>query len=243
MKNSIILVLSILVIGLGSYFIFDKFNSSNNVSKNNTENNNNISNTNTQSVNNKISQNYTKNSRRDSLDADFKYYFQNYIPRLINELYDSETGFNLKDYNNDDNIKSFLNTYYSYNACKLDLCTYEDSTIYYYVPKSELDKITYALFAKEGLDDYTYHIRETYSINKIDEENYRITWFATSSMVGYSLERFPKYNLNNNIVDVTSEVFEINPLGEKTIGNLKFTFNYNSEKQMYYLANIEEKKY
>ena len=243
-KNVIIIFLSLLVIGLGVYSFKDKFVSNNTSSKNDVGCNDIVDTS--KDIQEKNDDNVVK---RDSLDVDYRYYFQNYLPILVGQLYNQQTGFNLDDYKSDETIKGFIYSYYRHDACNLNLCDQDNYPIISInVKKSELDEITYRVFGKEGLDDYTLSIREISGIVKIDEENYKIVWAPVGDTGYYRLS----HNLSNDNVDGESDKNEnliynsyiwLEVLGtQKQIGNLKFTFKYNSDKQIYYLANIEEEK-
>lgn len=244
MKNAIIIVLSILVIGLGGYVVFDKFVSNSNVEKNNTKSNNVIDTSKDVQQNNNetVQTNNIINAKRDSLDTDFKYYYQNYLPILVRQLYDYKTLLDLNNYKNEASIKSFLYAFYRMNAGKANLLQSDNNTYYINVSKNELDKITYIVFDKDDIDDYSYSIRDTLGISKLDNENYKITTVGTGDSGYYSLDE-ADFEFNRESLNITANVYLTNPgTDHEKIGRLKFTFNYNSEKQTYYLANIEEIK-
>lgn len=242
-KNVIIIFLLLLVIGLGVYSFKDKFISNGTSSKNDVGSND---------VVDTSKENQEKTDvnvvKRDSLDVDYRYYLQNYLPVLVGQLYNQQTGFNLDDYKSDEKIKAFIFSYYSLNACRVDLCNLDNYPIISInVKKSELDEITYKVFAKEGLDDYAFSIREKSGIVKIDEENYKIVWPPVGATAIYTLsysiskEKLTTAEKNENLV-YDAYIWLEDLGGQNHIGNLKFTFKYNSDKQIYYLANIEEEK-
>ena len=249
MKNTIIVILSVLVIGLGVYSFKDKFISHNTAKKTDVEDNKSLQVTeNSQQSNSEINKdNCIGSTKRDSLDMDYRYYYQNYLPVLVDILdmynYSEETGFKLDNYASDDNIKWFLYKYYHNSYPDQYDTNKEDGSYSKTVTKSELDKLTYIVFAKNGLDDYSFSFREKFGIIKLDESTYRIVWYGTAGAT-FSLDSYP-YNLYTDKDDliIESNVY-VDSIGQnhEKIGFLKFKFKYNSEKQLYYLSSIEEIK-
>ena len=228
-KNVVIIFLLLLVIALGVYSFKDKFILNGTSSKNDVGSNDVVDTS-------KENQGKTDGNvvKRDSFDLDYNYYIQNYLPILVGELYNQQTGFNLDNYKSDETIKGFIYSYYRIGASKSNLSNLDNYPIISInVKKSELDEITYRVFAKEGLDDYTLSIRKTFGIVKLDEENYKIVWGAVGDTARYRLSG--QYvdegsTKNENLIYKSSIWFEsLN--NQEHIGILKFTFKYNSEKQ------------
>lgn len=229
MKNVIITILSILVIGLCGYIVFDKF----------------INNNNTNTLPNTDCGTNNQSSNRDSLDFDYIYYYQNYLPILVGLSYyedDKGISFKLDDYASDEKIKWFLHKYYA-NTSYHNQFEIVDAAFEKTITKSELDKLTYIVFNKEGLSDYSFTFRDKFGIIKVDENTYKNVWYGTAG-ARISLDTRPfSFSITDDEVILESIVYidSINRNHEQ-IGHLKFRFKYNSEKQTHYLTSIEEVK-
>ena len=236
-KNIVIIMLVIIVLGLGGYLVYDKLTLKNEKCE-----------VTTVEDNNKISQGTTKiveNERTiDSFDNDIYYYFENYIPGLISYLISEGEKFDLTKYNNkdEDTIKRFIYTYYANRASKYNITNQEENGYSYKVSKEELDKLTYVVFNKEGLDDYSYTFRDYFGNIKQNDGTYKIVSYPTGGgRTFYTGSELFKYDNNSVSVEFSSYSNDIyNNVTD--YGKIKITFKYNEEKKLYYIDNIVEVK-
>lgn len=167
MKNTIILILSLLVIGLGSYVIFDKFiNKEKKSEYSQCDEKENIE----DSV---ISSDNGSEDNEKANDAEIKQ-FDQYLSVFLDWFIQFDKNLSNKD------ISQFLYHYYANSYRTIPDEIFDDNytgTFTYTVSKKELDKVVYNYFGKRE-----YHIVEGNQrggIKKVDDNTYEIHWFAT----------------------------------------------------------------
>ena len=251
-----VVILFVLVVGLGGYIVYDTVINHKTLDENNT-------NCHSIKEDNRSSQSDKETDRRQedesNLDTSWieswqidhcSYEMIPYIEALLLNLihYDEENQTLLIDftkYNSEDDqlIKSVVYQYLVTAAVKNDF-GYElengeyTGTFSINISKYKLDAITKTIFNTDGLSDYSTVIREKFGLIKINDNFYKLAWYATGGSA---------VNLYNASIDVhNDEVYIIADTHygsaggiEGDLGKIKVTVEIDKKDGSCHISKME----
>lgn len=186
-KNIVIVVLSMIILGLGSYLVYDKLLNKEEVGEKNPSQED--------KINDKTDE--KNKGQEDKIEEKDIAYFEEYLYYFMPE---PSMGYFLKkiDSFNEEDIKEYIYTYYIYKVNRENLSAdikdgEYDGTYTYTVSREEVAKLVNKYF---GIEDFklTKSDSERWGIRKLNDDIYQVYWYA----VGYYV---PECKLTSVVYD------------------------------------------